>query len=258
MFTMKKILLLLLIIITIVSCTQTFSYIRTEQFIGKESTIVIASFTLPKNMTNPNLDKLKYLNTQMYVDDILTSFITNFNSQGNMIKLVTLEEALGSEEFSKLEYHSILGSSTVAATGTIATNYLTQETILLLEENTAGYMFVESILSFWSQKVELHFQMYDFDKIPIWIEDFEGTSYHIIGDAGPTRQTAYDIIIADVLEYQKRHKPELGVIIDEAVSNAVVNLKYSNPYIFSTNDILFTEKTFSLTNENYKTKAGIK
>lgn len=258
MFTMKKILLLLLLIISIISCAQTFSYIRTEQFIGKESTIVIASFTLPKNMTNPNLDKLKYLNTQMYVDDILSAFITNFNKQGNMIKLITLEEALGTEEFSKLEYHSVLGSSTVAATGTIATNYLTPKTISLLEEKTSGYMFVESILSFWSQKVELYFQMYDFNESPIWIEEFEGTSYHIIGDTGPTRQTAYDIIIADILEYQKKHKPELDIVIDEAVSNAVISLKDRNPYIFSTNDILFTEKTFSLTNENYKKKAGIK
>lgn len=258
MFTMKKILLLLLLVITILSCAQTFSYIQTEQFIGKETTIVIASFTLPKNMTNPSLDKLKYLNTQMYVDNILTSFITNFNNQGNMIKLITLEEALGTEAFSKLEYHSLLGLGSVAATGTLATNYLTPETISLLEEKTSGYMFIESILSFWSQKVELYFEMYDFNEIPIWIQEFEGTSYHIIGDAGPTRQTAYDIIIADILEYQKKHKPDLDIVIDEAVSNAVVSLKNRNPYIFSTNDILFTEKTFSLTNENYKTKAGIK
>ena len=257
MFMIKKILLLSLLIIIIVSCAQTFSYIQVEQFIGKESTIVVASFTLPKNMTDSRLDKLKYLNTQIYADNVLASFITNFNSQGNMVKLITLEDALGKEAFSKLEYHAVLGSDRIAATGTIATNYLTPETISFLEENTSGYMFVESVLSFWSQKVELYFQMYDFNKTPIWIEDFEGTSYHIIGDAGPTRQTAYDIIIADILEYQKKHKSGLEIVINEAVSNAVISLKDRNPYIFSTNEILFTEKTFSLTNENYKKEAGI-
>lgn len=258
MFKTRKILLLPFVIIIIASCAQTFSYIQTEKLIGKETVIAIASFRLPKSMTNSDSDRLKYLNTQVYVDNMLNAFITNFNNKNTLIKLVTLESALGSSEFSKLKYHSVLGSETVGATGTIATNYLTPETISLLKEKVDGYMFVDSTLSFWSQKVGLYFEMYDFENRPIWIDDLEGISYHIIGDAGPTRQTAYEIIIADILEYQKKHKSELNIIVDEAVSNAVVNLKNRVPYAFSTNDILFTQKTFSMTNENYKEEAGIK
>ena len=86
----------------------------------------------------------------------------------------------------------------------------------------------------------------------------DGNSYHIIGDTGaPTRQTAYEIVIADVMKYQQRHAEELYIIIDQAISNGVSKLKGRTPYAFNTNDIIFTQKTFSLTNEDYAKKAGI-
>ena len=78
------------------------SYVVVDNIISKERNIVIASFTFPKDMTNQYFDKLKYLNTEIYADYVLESFISNFNSQNELVKLITLEEALGKSEFSKL------------------------------------------------------------------------------------------------------------------------------------------------------------
>ena len=65
-------------------------------------------------------------------------------------------------------------------------------------------------------------------------------------------------IYTDVVKFQQKHADELYIIVDEAISNGVYTLKNKVPYAFSTNDILFTQKTFSLTNEEYAKKAGIK
>ena len=234
------------------------SYVVVDNIISKERTIVIASFTFPKNMTNQNLDKLKYLNTEIYADFVLGSFITNFNSQNDLVKLITLEEALGKQEFSKLSNHSIFRADYVAATGTLAANILDEETANKILNNYDGIMFANSYMSFWSQNIIIDFRVYEANGSYLWVDRLNGKSYHIIGDTGsPTRQTAYEIVIADVVRYQQRHGEELYTVIDEAISNGINGLKERIPYAFSTNDILFTQKTFSLTNENYSEKAGI-
>lgn len=241
---MKKFLIIALVFVSILisSCSQNYSFLRVEEIVYSKKTIALSSFTFPKSMTNYTLDRLKYLNTQIYSDYVLNSFISNFNSQNELIKLVTLESVIGSEDFSKLEYHSILGADYVAATGTIATNILDSSTINLLKGKVDGYMFADASMSFWAQKVTIDFSMFNLDGTPIWIDELEGSSYYIIGDAGPTKQTAYDIIVADILEYQKRHKNELYIVIDQAVSNAVIELKDKVPYAFNTNEIIFTQK----------------
>ena len=242
-----------------ISCAEKYSYVKVYDIIEKNRTVAIVSFTFPKNMTNDYFDKLKYINTEIYTDFVLNSFISNFNYQNVMVKLVTLQEALGDEEFSKLGNHSILGADYVVATGTLATNSLNEDTISLLVSNKIdGIMYVNSYISFWSQKIDIDFNIYDIDGKYLWIDNFNGYSYHIIGDTGaPTRQTAYDIVLADVMKYQERHANELYTIIDQAVSNGISKLKGKVPYAFNTNDIIFTEKTFSLTNEDYAKKAGI-
>lgn len=257
---MKKLAILTsIMVLLIISCIGfRASYVRVDDIISKKRTIAVASFTLPKSMTNEYLDKLKYLNTQIYADFLLSSFISNFNRQNEMVKLETLKNALGDIEFSKLPYHYILGSEYAVATGTIATNYLSENTIDLLKGKVDGVMYADATMSFWSQRVDIKFQVYNLDGNPIWIDNIKGISYHIIGDTGiPTRKTAYEVVVADVLEYQKRHSAELYIVIDEAVSNGVSTLKSRVPYAFTTNDILFTQKTFSLTNEGYAKKAGI-
>lgn len=241
-----------------ISCASKYSYVRVDDIISKNRTIAIASFTFPKSMTNQYWDKLKYLNTEIYTDFVLNSFISNFNSQNEMVKLITLQEAIGNEEFAKLPNHSILGADYVAATGTIATNRLSEETLTLLSNKVDGVMYANSAMSFWSQKVNIDFEIYDIEGNYLWIDTLNGNSYHIIGDTGaPTRQTAYEIVIADVMKYQKKHAEELYIVIDQAISNGINGLKGKAPYAFNTNDIIFTQKTFSLTNENYAKKAGI-
>ena len=241
-----------------VSCASKYSYVRVDDIIDKNRTIAIASFTFPKSMTNEYWDRLKYLNTEIYTDFVLNSFISNFNSQNEMVKLVTLQEAIGNKEFANLPHHSILGADYVAATGTLATNRLSEETLALLADKVDGIMYAESAMSFWSQKVTIDFEIYDIDGNYLWIDTLNGASYYIIGDTGaPTRQTAYEIVIADVMKYQKKHAEELYIVIDQAISNGVSGLKGKVPYAFNTNDIIFTQKTFSLTNEDYAKKAGI-
>ncbi|WP_367270979.1 hypothetical protein [uncultured Brachyspira sp.] len=241
-----------------ISCASRYSYVRVDDIIEKNRTIAIASFTFPKNMTNQYTDKLKYLNTEIYTDFVLNSFISNFNSQNEMVRLITLQEALGNEEFAKLPNHSILGADYVAATGTLATNRLSEETLSLLTDKVDGVMYASSAMSFWAQKVSINFEIYDITGDYLWIDTLDGASYHIIGDTGaPTRQTAYEIVIADVMKYQKKHAEELYVVIDQAISNGVARLKGKAPYAFNTNEIIFTQKTFSLTNEDYAKKAGI-
>ena len=243
---------------TAASCSSKYSYIRVDDIIEKNRTIAIASFTFPKSMTNQYLDKLKYLNTEIYTDFVLNSFISNFNSQNEMVKLITLQEALGNDEFSKLPNHSILGADYAAATGTLAVNKLSEETLSKLAGKTDGIMYAKPSMSFWSQKVNIDFEIYDIEGKYLWIDTLNGTSYYIIGDTGePTRQTAYEIVIADVMRYQKRHAEELYILIDQAISNGINGLKGKAPYAFNTNDIIFTQKTFSLTNEDYAKKAGI-
>ena len=209
-----------------VSCASKYSYVRVDDIIDKNRTIAIASFTFPKSMTNEYWDRLKYLNTEIYTDFVLNSFISNFNSQNEMVKLVTLQEAIGNKEFANLPHHSILGADYVAATGTLATNRLSEETLALLADKVDGIMYAESAMSFWSQKVTIDFEIYDIDGNYLWIDTLNGASYYIIGDTGaPTRQTAYEIVIADVMKYQKRHAEELYIVIDQAISNGVSGLK---------------------------------
>ncbi|WP_157149265.1 hypothetical protein [Brachyspira pilosicoli] len=236
------------------------SVVVVDDIISTNRIVAIVSFTFPKSMTNVNIDRLKYLNTEIYTDVVLKSFISNFNSQSELIKLVTLEEALGTLAFSKLPNHYILGSDYVAATGTIATNKLDDDTIALLrDKNISGVMYANSKMSFWAQSIDINFDMYDLNGNNLWLDTLEGYSYYIIGDTGsPTKQMNYQIVIADVVKFQQKHADELYIIIDEAVSNGVYTLKNKVPYAFSTNDILFTQKTFSLTNEEYAKKAGIK
>ena len=241
-----------------ISCASKYSYVRVDDIIDKNITIAIASFTFPKSMTNQYWDRLKYLNTEIYTDFVLNSFISNFNSQNEMVKLVTLQEAIGNKEFANLPHHSILGADYVAATGTLATNRLSEETLALLADKVDGVMYAESAMSFWSQKVSIDFEIYDIDGNYLWIDTLNGASYYIIGDTGaPTRQTAYEIVIADVMKYQKKHAEELYIVIDQAISNGISSLKGKVPYAFNTNNIIFTQKTFSLTNEDYAKKAGI-
>ncbi|MEI0486073.1 hypothetical protein [Brachyspira intermedia] len=250
--------ILILSLFITISCASKYSYIRVDDIINKNRTIAVASFTFPKSMTNDYWDRLKYLNTEIYTDFVLNSFISNFNSQNEMVKLVTLQEAIGNKEFANLPHHSILGADYVAATGTLATNRLSEETLALLADKVDGIMYAESAMSFWSQKVKIDFEIYDIDGNYLWIDSLNGYSYYIIGDTGaPTRQTAYEIVIADVMKYQKKHAEELYIVIDQAISNGVSGLKGKVPYAFNTNDIIFTQKTFSLTNEDYAKKAGI-
>lgn len=249
---------IILFLFITVSCASKYSYVRVDDIIEKNRTIAVASFTFPKSMTNQYWDRLKYLNTEIYTDFVLNSFISNFNSQNEMVKLITLEEAIGNKEFANLPNHSILGADYVAATGTLATNRLSEETLALLADKVDGVMYAESAMSFWSQKVTIDFEIYDIDGNYLWIDTLNGASYYIIGDTGtPTRQTAYEIVIADVMKYQKKHAEELYIVIDQAISNGVSSLKGKVPYAFNTNDIIFTQKTFSLTNEDYAKKAGI-
>ncbi|WP_295154953.1 hypothetical protein [uncultured Brachyspira sp.] len=243
---------IILSLFIIISCASRYSYVRVDDIIEKKRNIAIASFTFPKSMTNQYLDKLKYLNTEIYADFVLNSFISNFNSQNEMVRLITLEEAIGNKDFAELPNHSILGADYVAATGTLATNRLSEETLLILADKVDGIMYANSAMSFWSQKVTIDFEIYDIDGDYLWIDTLNGDSYHIIGDTGsPTRQTAYEIVIADVMKYQKRHAEELYIVIDQAISNGVSKLKGRAPYAFNTNDIIFTQKTLSLTNEDY-------
>lgn len=256
--SVKLFVFIIIFLFITISCASKYSYVRVDDIIEKKRTIAIASFTFPKSMTNQYLDKLKYLNTEIYTDFVLNSFISNFNSQNEMVKLITLQEAIGNEEFAKLPNHSILGADYVAATGTLATNRLSEETLSLLSGKADGVMYANSAMSFWSQKVSIDFEIYDITGDYLWIDTLNGVSYHIIGDTGaPTRQTAYEIVIADVMKYQKLHAEELYVVIDQAISNGVNGLKGKAPYAFNTNDIIFTQKTFSLTNEDYAKKAGI-
>lgn len=256
---MKKAAIFILSIIFSVSCIGwRTSYVRVDDIISKKRTIAVVSFTFPKNMTNEYFDRLKYLNTQIYTDFVLNSFISNFNLQNEMIKLETLKDAIGDSEFSKLPYHYVLGADYVVASGTVATSRLKESTIDLLKGKVDGVMYINSSMSFWSQRIDISFRILDLNGHPIWLDNIKGISYHIIGDTGtPTRKTAYEVVIADVLEYQKRHSSELYIIIDEAISNGITILKGRVPYAFATNDILFTQKTFSLTNEDYSKKAGI-
>ncbi|WP_300366430.1 hypothetical protein [Brachyspira sp.] len=241
-----------------ISCASKYSYVKVDDIIGKNRTIAVASFTFTKSMTNHYLDRLKYLNTEIYTDFVLNSFISNFNSQNEMVRLITLEEAMGNKDFAELPNHSILGANYVAATGTLATNRLSEKTLSALADKVDGIMYANSTMSFWSQKVTINFEIYDLEENYLWIDTLNGDSYHIIGDTGaPTRQTAYEIVIADVMKYQKRHAEELYIVIDQAISNAVSRLKGKVPYAFNTNNIIFTQKTFSLTNEDYAKKAGI-
>ena len=256
--TIKLFIFIIMALFIMISCASRYSYVRVDDIIEKNRTIAIASFTFPKNMTNQYTDKLKYLNTEIYTDFVLNSFISNFNSQNEMVRLITLQEALGNEEFAKLPNHSILGADYVAATGTLATNRLSEETLSLLTDKVDGVMYASSAMSFWAQKVSINFEIYDITGDYLWIDTLNGASYHIIGDTGaPTRQTAYEIVIADVMKYQKKHAEELYVVIDQAISNGVARLKGKAPYAFNTNEIIFTQKTFSLTNEDYAKKAGI-
>ena len=256
--TIKLFIFIIMSLFIMISCASRYSYVRVDDIIEKNRTIAIASFTFPKNMTNQYTDKLKYLNTEIYTDFVLNSFISNFNSQNEMVRLITLQEALGNEEFAKLPNHSILGADYVAATGTLATNRLSEETLSLLTDKVDGVMYANSAMSFWAQKVSINFEIYDITGDYLWIDTLNGASYHIIGDTGaPTRQTAYEIVIADVMKYQKKHAEELYVVIDQAISNGVAGLKGKAPYAFNTNEIIFTQKTFSLTNEDYARKAGI-
>ena len=256
--TIKLFIFIIMSLFIMISCASRYSYVRVDDIIEKNRTIAIASFTFPKNMTNQYTDKLKYLNTEIYTDFVLNSFISNFNSQNEMVRLITLQEALGNEEFAKLPNHSILGADYVAATGTLATNRLSEETLSLLTDKVDGVMYASSAMSFWAQKVSINFEIYDITGDYLWIDTLDGASYHIIGDTGaPTRQTAYEIVIADVMKYQKKHAEELYVVIDQAISNGVARLKGKAPYAFNTNEIIFTQKTFSLTNEDYAKKAGI-
>ena len=243
-----------------ISCMNTrTSYILLDDIIKRERTIAITSFTFPKSMTNEYYDKLKYLNTQIYADYVLNSFISNFNAQNTLIKLVTLENAIGSSDFSTLDNYYILGSSTVAATGTLATNTVDNKILSLLKENDIdGIMTANAIMSFWKQSIEVDFEVDSIDGSSLWVDSFIGNSQHIIGDTGsPTKQTSYKIIIADVLKYQERHLDDLYIIIDESVSNGISKLKNKVPYAFNTNNIIFTERTLSITNEDYSKKVGI-
>ena len=254
-----KIKIYILAIITLfifVSCASKYSYVRVDDMISKHRTIAVASFTFPKSMTNQYYDRLKYLNTEIYTDFVL--FISNFNSQNEMVKLVTLKEAIGDESFAALpdEYHYVLGSDYVAATGTLAVDG--DVFSILKDKNIDGLMYAHAYMSFWSQRVSIDFEIYDNEGRYLWLDTLNGNSYHIIGDTGaPTRQTAYEIVIADVMKYQQKHAEELYIVIDQAISNGISKLKGRTPYAFNTNDILFTQKTFSLTNEDYAKKAGI-
>lgn len=258
---MNRKFIILFLSFVLISCeTIKRSYVLVDEKDMVKKTIAIASFTIPKNMTNEYRDKLKYLNTEIYADFILNSFISNFNSQNELFELKTLKDAIGDEEFAKLPNHYILGTDYVAATGTLAsTNFLDDNTInLLIETNISGIMNADAIISFWSQNIKVNFKVYDTNKNNLWVDNLNGYSYYIIGDTGsPTRQTAYEIVIADILKSQERHSDDLYIIIDEAISNGVVKLKNKIPYAFNTNNILFTQKTFSLTNEEYSKKAGI-
>lgn len=243
-----KLCIILFFIVNIISCKSvSHSYLKIEDILGEEKkTIALVSFTFPKNMTNERLDRIKYLNTQIYVDDILNGFVSNFNKENSMLEIKPIESIIGSEEFSKLEYHSILGADYVAATGTIASNYISENTIETLKtDDVYGYLFVNANMSFWSQEINTHFEMFNLNKEMIWKDDANGVSYYIIGDTGPTRQTAYEIVLADVLENQKNHNDDLKIIIDEATSNLVLDLKTRKPYAFDMDSILFTK-----TNEN--------
>lgn len=258
MNNIKIIFIIILSLFISISCASKYSYVKADEIIEKNRTIAIVSFTFPKSMTNQYLDRLKYLNTEIYTDFVLNSFISNFNSQNEIVKLITLQEALGKSDFAKLPNHYIMGADYVAATGTLATNRLSKDTLDLLMEKVDGIMYADSYMSFWSQKVSIDFEIYDTEGNYLWIDTLDGASYHIIGDTGaPTRQTAYEIVIADVMKYQKRHAEELYIVIDQAISNGVSKLKGKVPYAFNTNDIIFTQNTFSLTNEDYAKKAGI-
>lgn len=254
-----KRLFIFFIISIIISCANMRkSYVVVDNIISKERNIVIASFTFPKDMTNQYFDKLKYLNTEIYADYVLESFISNFNSQNELVKLITLEEALGKSEFSKLSNHSILGADYVAATGTLPSGISDETAIEKIFNDYDGIMYANSYMSFWSQNIIVDFRIYDANGEYLWVDTLSGKSYHIIGDTGsPTKQTAYEIVIADVVKYQQRHGEELYTIINQAISNGIRGLKERIPYAFNTNDIPFTQKTFSLTNENYSKKAGI-
>lgn len=253
-----KIIITITLLFTILSCVKTYSYVKVDNIIEKRRVVAITSFLFPKNMTDKNLDKLKYLNTEIYADYVLNSFISNFNKESEMIKIDKLQNIVGNKDFSSLQYHSLLDSPYVAASGTLAVDDTNPELINMLKGKVDAFMVVKVKMSFWAQKTYFDFDIIDLDTNSIWKDTMEGTSYYIIGDAGPTKKTSYEIVIADVMEYQKRHQQELYTIIDESVRDSIINTKKRVPYAFSTNDILFTVKTFSLTNENYSLKAGIK
>ena len=70
-----KRLFIFFIILIIISCANMRkSYVVVDNIISKERNIVIASFTFPKDMTKQYIDKLKYMNTEIYADYVLESF----------------------------------------------------------------------------------------------------------------------------------------------------------------------------------------
>lgn len=257
---MKKryFIILSILLITVLSCASKKNMYKTKPaaLLDKNINVVLYSFLFPKNMTNAS-DKIKYLNTEIYADYVLNSFISNMNKESEMLNIKTLRDVIGQKDFDALNYQTILSSSSVSGNGTLATNYISDSFYESMKDKVDAIMTVESSMSFWSQTVRINFTLRDLNKKIIWQDSVDGVSRYIVSDITPTRRAFYQTIITEASNAQRRHQTELYTVIDDAVNSSVNNLKTKSPYMFSTNYILFTQKTFSLTNENYAKKAGL-
>lgn len=232
------------------------NYIKLSD-IRKKRKIALISFTMPKDMLNLKYDKVKYLNNEIYIDYIANSFISNFNNANEYMNIDAVGNIISAQLFSTYPLGHQMHDKYAVASQTVAVNDVDEKMIEALSGKVDSYMFINANPSFWSQNVVIDFEIYDLNKELIWEGSFEGASKYIIADTSITPKTGYQIVIKEIMEYQKRHQSELYIILDEAIANSVANTLKKYPTAFKRKTGYEMIRTFSLTNENYAKKAGI-
>ena len=236
--------------------SQNKNYIKMSD-ISRKRTVALASFMVKRDMVNSKYDKVKYLNTEVYSEYMVNSFISNFNNTNSFMTIVPLEDVLPKILFDNLPMGFPLDSEYIAPLGYISTNNVPDDVLKALEGKVDSIMFANASLSFWSQRVFIDFSIYDLNRDLVWKDQFDGQSKYIIGDTSITPKTGYAVILEDVMNEQRKHENELYIIIRESISNSINNMAMKFPMIFDTNDYFQMRKTFSLTNNNYAKEADL-
>ncbi len=255
---LKKILIIISILIStsiLVLQANNKNYVKMSD-ISRPRKIALASIMINRDMIDSKYDKVRYFNTSIYSEYIASNFVSNFNIDQSFVSLVPLNEVLTKNLIDSIPRNFSLDSEYVTPLGYISTNDVPDDILTALEGKVDSIMFARARFSIWSQKIFIDFSVYDLNRELIWRDQFDGSSKHIIADAGITPKTSYNVVLQNIQKKQQKYDEEFYIVIDEAIKDGIENMAKKFPMIFNTNDYFQTIKILDITN-NDKTKADL-